>query len=325
MFRTFCSIYHVFFVLIDVLSIWPKFIKIKRAEKDGTLRAGLFFLVLHAQSSYQESNWPTVIAKWMRKSKRLCFLNVKLGCYDYCTVLKLINCHFVTNVFLNKRPVFTLKSSCIYIWIYFNSDSKHSTNPVSFDHNCIIETNLFTSNVGTFSYAHIPSILSCIQNFLSRVLDFSHIHCGLEIRFPNNCDSRFFYFVRFPSYFLSSSAFFSLFHAYFVPSFRSLIWFVVSQWTEFPLQYSYIVRLCLYNKHVTRIECVTKCDMVTNILFQSNVLCQLKLLRYSGLNFFQTEFCLSKIREIYPGVLSFPTRLQELIDKNSFLMIIRQF
>lgn len=108
-------------------------------------------------------------------------------------------------------------------------------------------------------------------------------------------------FVRFPSYFLSSSAFSSLFHAYFVPSFRSLIWFVVSQRTEFPLQYSYIVRLCLCNKHVTRIECVTKCDVVTNISFQSNVLCQLKLLRYSGLNLFQTEFCLSTSRDMYPA------------------------
>jgi hypothetical protein len=99
-----------------------------------------------------------------------------------------------------------------------------------------------------------------------------------------------FIFVSFPSYILSSSAFSSLFHAYFVPSFRSLTWFVVSQWTEFRLQYSYIVRPCLYNKHVTGIECVTKCDMVTNILFQSNVLCQLKLLHYSGLTLFENLF-----------------------------------
>jgi hypothetical protein len=89
--------------------------------------------------------------------------------------------------------------------------------------------------------------------------------------------------------FLARLLFSSLFHACFFPSFRLLIWFVVSQWTVFPLQYSCIV----YNKHVTRIECVTKCDMVTNILFQSNVLCQMKLLRYSGLTLFQTKLYLS--------------------------------
>jgi len=54
----------------------------------------------------------------------------------------------------------------------------------------------------------------------------------------------------------------------------------------------------MYNKHVTRIECVTKCDMVTNILFQSNVLCQLNLFRSYGLTLFQTEVYSSTSREI---------------------------
>ena len=49
--------------------------------------------------------------------KEQCFLKGKLRCHDYCTFLKLKNCHFVTNVILNKRPVLTLKSSCIYICV----------------------------------------------------------------------------------------------------------------------------------------------------------------------------------------------------------------
>jgi hypothetical protein len=39
--RTSCSSYHVFFVLIGVFSIWPKFMKIKYAEKNGGLREDL--------------------------------------------------------------------------------------------------------------------------------------------------------------------------------------------------------------------------------------------------------------------------------------------
>jgi len=151
-------------------------------------------------------------------------------------------------------------------------------------------------------------ILVCTYSFHIIMHTKFHIPCPRFFLYPlrigNKISEQLWFTVLlflsvFHDTFLARLLFFSLFHAYFVPSFRSFTLFVVSQWTEFPLQYSYIVRLCMYNKHVTRMECVTKCDMVTNILFQSNVLCQLKLFRYSGLTLFQTELYLSISQEMY--------------------------
>jgi len=72
----------------------------------------------------QENCWLTEIAKWMRMVKQQCFVKGKLRCYDYCTFLKLKNCHFVTNVILNnfilryvKIILYKVNS---YIYIYMN-------------------------------------------------------------------------------------------------------------------------------------------------------------------------------------------------------------
>ena len=58
--------------------------------------------------------------------------------------------------------------------------------------------------------------------------------------------------------------------------------------------------VCLYDKQITRIECGTKCDVMTNILFESKVLLQLKKHCHKlGVTIFHTVVWLSTCREMY--------------------------